>query len=253
MKKFIAQSEASKKILNIAQMSSSLPVNVLIIGEIGVGKKLLAQNILPDAAYFDAKILEETLMNGKFNIDEYKELIILNIDTVLNKKEFLLYLNGIKIVATSNRNLTDIESQFAIKIDIPPLNQRIEDLEELKKVYLSEANDIYNTNIDINDLAFDLSLNGNTLKNSIYKTVSMRALSDDDMMESLEFFISNKFNEDKDYRELLQYFEIPLLNAAKKRFKSQLKMATKLNLNRITLRKKLEQYFQETPDNRLGE
>ena len=243
MKKFIAQSEASKKILNIAQMSSSLPVNVLIIGEEGVGKKLLARYILNDAAYFDAKALEESLINDKFNSAEYKELIVLNIDLVLNKKEFLTYLTGIKVVATSNKNLTDIESQFAIKIDVPPLNQRIEDLEELKKLYLSEANDIYNTDIDINDIPLDLSLNGNTLKNSIYKTVSMRALTDDDMMESLEYFISNKFDQDKDYRELLKYFEIPLLNAAKDKYKSQLKMATKLNINRITLRKKLEQYF----------
>ena len=245
MKKFIAQSDASKKILNIAQMSSSLPVNILIIGEEGVGKKLLSQHILPDASYFDAKVLEETLINGKFNIDEYKELIVLNIDSVLNKKEFLLYLSGIKIVATTSRGLSDIESQFAIKIDIPPLSQRVEDLEELKKIYLNEANDIFNTNININDIKIDLSLNGNTLKNSIYKTVSMRSLNDDEMMQSLEYFITNKFNENKDYRDLLKYFEIPLLNAAKIKFKSQLKMATKLNINRITLRKKLEQYFGE--------
>jgi DNA-binding NtrC family response regulator len=245
MKKFIAQSDASKKILNIAQMSSSLPVNILIIGEVGVGKKLLSQHILPDAPYFDAKVLEETLINEKFNIDGYKELIILNIDSVLNKKEFLLYLSGIKVVATTTRGLSDVESQFAIKIDIPPLSQRVEDLEELKKIYLNEANEIYNTNININDIKLDLTLNGNTLKNSIYKTVSIRALNDDEMMQSLEYFITNKFNENKDYRDLLKYFEIPLLNAAKVKFKSQLKMATKLNINRITLRKKLEQYFGE--------
>jgi len=200
---------------------------------------------LPYAPYFDAKVLEKTLINGKFNIDEYKELIVLNIDSVLNKKEFLLYLRGIKIVATTSRGLSDIESQFAIKIDIPPLSQRVEDLEELKKIYLNEANDIFNTNININDIKIDLSLNGNTLKNSIYKTVSMRSLNDDEMMQSLEYFITNKFNENKDYRDLLKYFEIPLLNAAKIKFKSQLKMATKLNINRITLRKKLEQYFGE--------
>ena len=243
MKKFIARSEASKKILNIAQMSSSLPVNVMIIGEVGVGKKLLAQNILPDATYFDAKVLEENLTKETFNTEEYKELIILNIDSVLNKKEFLLHLNEIKIVVTTTKNLTDVESQFAIKIDIPPLVQRVEDLEELKNIYLTEANDIYNANIEMDDLEFDLSLNGDTLKNSIYKTVSMRALNDEDMMKSLEYFISNKFNENKDYRDLLKYFEIALLKAAKNRFKSQLQMATKLNINRMTLRKKLEQYF----------
>ena len=37
-------------------------------------------------------------------------------------------------------------------------------------------------------------------------------------------------------------------NVAKVKFKSQLQMATKLNLNRITLRKKIEQYFGNNND-----
>ncbi|MEA3497431.1 MAG: sigma 54-interacting transcriptional regulator [Campylobacterota bacterium] len=245
MKKFIAQSEASKKILNIAQMSSNLPVNVMIIGEIGVGKNLLSQHILPDSPLFEANILEEMIINKTINIDQYKELIILNIDKVLNKKEFLEYLNGIKIVATSNRILEDIESQFAIKIDIPPLKDRVEDLNELISIYLNEANNIYNVDIDVKDFKYDLSLNGISLKRSIYKNISMRALNDEDLMESLEYFIDNKLKKNEEYRTLLKYFEIPLLKSAKKLFKSQLKMATKLNINRITLRKKLELYFGE--------
>jgi DNA-binding protein Fis len=38
---------------------------------------------------------------------------------------------------------------------------------------------------------------------------------------------------------------VPLLKAAKTAFKSQLKMAEKLSINRITLRKKIHQYFGE--------
>ena len=55
--KFIAKSESSKKLLNIAQMSSSLPVNVIITGETGVGKKILARTILPDVPIFQGKVL----------------------------------------------------------------------------------------------------------------------------------------------------------------------------------------------------
>jgi DNA-binding protein Fis len=46
----------------------------------------------------------------------------------------------------------------------------------------------------------------------------------------------------KTYKELLELFEIPLLQAAKKRFKSQVKMADNLDINRNTLRKKILQY-----------
>ena len=42
MEKFIALSPSTKKILKVARMSASLPVNVLITGQIGVGRLLLA-------------------------------------------------------------------------------------------------------------------------------------------------------------------------------------------------------------------
>ncbi|MEA2017176.1 MAG: Fis family transcriptional regulator [Campylobacterota bacterium] len=243
MKKFIANSETSKKILNIAQLSSSMPVNIMIIGEIGVGKTLLSQYILPNATIYDAKFLENSIVQNSINLEQYNELIILNIELVLNKKEFLKNLSGIKLVATSNMTLGDIDEQFAIKIDIPTLEERSEDLNELIEVYVDEAKNIYDSNIDIKNIDIDLSQNGISLKKSIYKSVLLKSLNDDDMKNTLEYFIEKKLEEGKDYRGLLEFFEVPLLNAAKTKFKSQLKMATKLNINRITLRKKLEQYF----------
>ena len=89
MEKFIAKSESSKKLLNIAQMSSNLPVNILIIGQIGVGKKVLANHILPDAVVFDARTLEESFINKSANIEEFNEMIISDIDGVLNRQEFM--------------------------------------------------------------------------------------------------------------------------------------------------------------------
>jgi DNA-binding protein Fis len=63
------------------------------------------------------------------------------------------------------------------------------------------------------------------------------------MNQALEYFISKKLSEQCNYKYFLKLIEIPLLNMAKFKFKSQLQMANKLNLNRITLRKKIEQYF----------
>lgn len=242
MKEFIAISEVSKKIINIANMASTLPVNILIIGEIGVGKKLLSTNILPNSIVFDAKFLEQSILNKTINLSLYQDMIIINIHNVINKKEFMEKLNGIKVVATSHFILNDIENLFAIKIDIPPLCQRAEDLEQLKKIHYEKAKDLFDVKIELDELDIDLSQNGISLKKSIYKSVFTKSLTDDDMKKSMEYFLHKKIIEKKDYKELLQYFEIPLLDAAKKEFNSQLKMANNLNINRITLRKKIEQY-----------
>ncbi|MGB5866805.1 MAG: sigma 54-interacting transcriptional regulator [Arcobacteraceae bacterium] len=243
MKKFIAKSEESKKILNIVQVSANLPVNIVIRGEGGVGKKLLAKEILPTSISLDGRFLETSMINHSINIDQYKELIITDIHQVLNKKEFLENLANIKIVATSKTLVQDIEEQFAIKVDISPLEKREEDLKEISKIYIQNANDIYNSNVSLESLNLDISENGISLKKSIYKNTLLNSLDDEDINQALEHYISKKLDENNIYKDFLKIIEIPLLNMAKIKFKSQLQMATKLNLNRITLRKKIEQYF----------
>jgi len=243
MEKFLACCESSKKILSIAQMSANLPVNILIIGQSGVGRKLLAQQISLDAPIFDAKTLESSIINNTANVKQYAEIIITGLESVLNKKEFLENLAGVKVIATTTYMLSDIETQFAIKIDIPPLKDRPEDLEEITQHYIKQAQEIYNINIATKDIDIDLSKNGISLKQSIFKNTMLKSLNDEDMKDSLEYFLLQKLQENKDYKELLEIFEIPLLKAAKKEYKSQLQMATNLKINRITLRKKLDLYF----------
>jgi len=58
MKKFIANSKNSKNALRMAGLASNLPVNVLIVGEIGVGKKLLAKTVSSKAYMIDIVKLE---------------------------------------------------------------------------------------------------------------------------------------------------------------------------------------------------
>lgn len=248
MNKFIAKSPESKKILNIIQTSAMLPVNFIIRGETGVGKKLLAKEILPQGISFDARFLETSLINDTINIEQYQEIIVTDIQNVLNKKEFLANLNGIKIVATSKTLVNDIEEHFAVKLDMPSLSRRPEDLKEIAKIYLKEANEIYDSNISLDNIDLDTSNNGLSLKKSIFKNTILHSLSDKDMTKALESFISHKLDENQPYKYFLKVIEIPLLNIAKLKFKSQLQMATKLNLNRITLRKKIEQYFGKNND-----
>ncbi|RLA76195.1 MAG: Fis family transcriptional regulator, partial [Epsilonproteobacteria bacterium] len=100
-----------------------------------------------------------------------------------------------------------------------------------------------NKDIDPNKIEIDLSQNGISLRQSVYKSVFLNTLTDDEIMYGLEKFLLKKLDDNSDYQKLLKYFEIPLLNAAKRKYKSQLQMANHLNLNRNTLRKKINLYL----------
>ena len=112
MKKFITNSVTSKKILKIAHISLNMPVNIMIIGEVGVGKTLLAQQILSNTTIFDARFLENSIVQKNINLKQYNELIVTNIELVLNKKEFLQKLDGIKLLEKSTKGFLKLYNRF---------------------------------------------------------------------------------------------------------------------------------------------
>ncbi len=58
----------------------------------------------------------------------------------------------------------------------------------------------------------------------------------------LEKYLSENLKGENSYKDLSYIFEVPLLKASTKKYKSQVQVAKHLGLNRITLRKKLETY-----------
>jgi DNA-binding NtrC family response regulator len=245
MKNFIALSPSTKKILKVAKMSATLPVNVLITGEAGVGRKLLSSTISPDAQSFKAKELEKLINSNNIDLEQFNTLIVYDIHKVTNKQEFINKLKDIKVVATSFDIVDELNEYFAVKIEIPPLDTRVEDLDELTNIYIKEATKIYSLSILKKDIKRDLSGNGITLKQSIYKSILLKSISKKEMMDTLNNFFLRELKDGKNYKALLEVFEIPLLKASRKIFKSQLQMANNLKINRITLRKKLHKYFGE--------
>ena len=245
MEQFIAISQSSQKILKIAKMSAELPINVIILGQTGVGRKVLANEILPGIQSFDARTLEKMILSKNINLKDYNALIIYDLNKVLNKEEFLERLKGIKLVATSFLDTSKYINDFAIKLEIPPLEERPEDLEALIDLYTKEAIKIYSSIETPKNINIDISGNAITLKQSIYKSILLKSMTKQEIMATLNDFFINEFKDERNYKQLLEVFEIPLLKAAKKVYKSQLQMANKLNINRITLRKKLHKYFGE--------
>lgn len=245
MEKFIATSQISQQILKSAKLSADLPINTLIYGQNGVGKKLLAHEILPNALLINGGELEKLIIAKQIDLDSYQSIIVDSIDDILNIEEFFKQLKNIKIVGTNIDKNDKFNQYFAIKIEIPPLRERPEDLDEIIEMYKKEAMSIYNTHIPVKNIEIDLSENGITLKQSIYKSILLQSINTKDMLQTMENYLTKKLENGDTYRDLIEIFEIPLLKAAKKIYKSQLQMADKLEINRITLRKKIHQYFGE--------
>ena len=105
MDEFIAQSEASKNALNMATLASTLPVAVLIFGEVGVGKKSLAHVVSHDAISYDALEFQNMLHEGSVKLEDFEILILSDIDRVNNIKQFIEKLEKyhIKLIATATQ------------------------------------------------------------------------------------------------------------------------------------------------------
>ncbi len=241
MDKFISFSPSSKECLRTALLSKELPVNTLLIGEKAVGKSELAKLIAPKAPTYYLAEVEEKLISGELDLDSLSEIVILDI----NKSSSCKYLieqfeqKSIKIVATTTSLNQTLEEKFLVKVEIPPLRERAEDVEFLTNSYINEAKKLFLIDKEFEDIDIDLSNNAISLKKSIFRAVLFDSLTKSDIMHILEDFLLKEFENETSYKKLLPIFEIPLLKAGEKAFKSQLQMAKKFDINRNTLRKKL--------------
>jgi DNA-binding NtrC family response regulator len=244
MSEFITESKHSKKALNMATLAATLPVAVLIIGEVGVGKKTLAKVVAPDAPCYSALELQAMLSEGSVNLEEIESVIISDIDRANNIKQFIQTLekHQIKLIATATQEKDSFIEKFAVRIDLLPLSQREEDLKLLSQSYLVEANELFCSDTKIEDIELDFSKNSISLRASIYRGVVFDAIGSEQISKLLESFLLKQMDDISEYKDLLEVFEVPLIKASRKKYKSQLQMATALNINRNTLRKKINQY-----------
>ncbi|MFW3342337.1 helix-turn-helix domain-containing protein [Aliarcobacter butzleri] len=246
MQEYIALDSISKEILNSAKLLQSVEVNALILGENGVGKKSLAKYILPNSKIYEAKALQKdiidnilTLQNESIIIDRVNE--ITNIDIFINWIE----KNQIRVIATSqasnlNQKLKDL---FIITLEIPPLKNRIEDTKALINKFSQEASSILEMPlVNSSKLITNISNNTHSLRKSIYFSYLFETIGENEILTFLEKYLSENLSKNSSYKDLLYIFEVPLLKAAIKKYKSQVQVAKHLDLNRITLRKKLEVY-----------
>lgn len=244
MEDFIAISQSSKEILNSAKLLQAVDIHALIYGEIGVGKKELARFILPNAKYYEAQELQKDIVDNIINIQN-SSIIINKIEEITNIDLLLTWIetNSIRIIATTlstnlNQRLLEL---FSITLTIPPLEQREEDMKQLTQKFSDEASRVLRVpKILPSKLMLNTTKNAHSLRKSIYFSYLFETIGEDEILMFLENYMLTNLEGENSYKDFQYLFEVPLLNAAKKKYKSQVQMAKHLGLNRITLRKKIE-------------
>ena len=246
MQEYIAKDSISKEILNSAKLLQAVEVNALILGENGVGKKSLAKYILPRSEIYEAKNLQKDIADEVL-ILQNEAIIVDKINEITNIDLFLKWIdeNSIRVIAISqtenlNQKIKDI---FSINLEIPNLSKRDEDTKALINKFSQEASSILDMPlIPLSKLIINISNNTHSLRKSIYFSYLFETIGEHEILMFLEKYISENLSGDNSYKDLSYIFEVPLLKASTKKYKSQVQVAKHLGLNRITLRKKLEIY-----------
>jgi len=239
--KFITTSNASSEAFKTATLLKTLSVNALIMGEVGVGKQSLASFILPNAPIIDASDFDALLTA----LERVHEIIITNIDCAPNIKRVVdtINENSLRVIATSKQSFDNKHTDeiFSVKFDIPPLSERMQDLDALVKKFTTEASLLFggDSKFNIKNFKPDLSQNADSLRRQVMINYLLQDVKDVELMDIIENHIYPKMGTSSDYRNLIYLYEVPLIRAGLKKFKSQLQLSDKLGLNRNTLRKKI--------------
>lgn len=238
---FITLSNASKEAFKTATLLKTLNVNSLITGEDGVGKKTLAQYILPNATIiqasdFDASISALHNSNQVIFTDLHSSP---NLDILIEN----IRNNDVQVLATSKEYISTehIDDIFSVKFSIPPLSQRQEDIAGLIEIFLEEASVLFGdkTTVLRDDFIPDVSSNASSLRRQVMMYYLFQDVQEKELMDIMENYLATRLGSNSDYRNFLYLYEAPLIKAGLGKFKSQLKLSDKLGLNRNTLRKKI--------------
>lgn len=236
---FLSNCDEIEKIIKGFTLTKPLYVSSLLIGEMHTGKRTFIQSLFPDRIYVDAKNEEELLSALEVN----SELVIYNFEAIHNIQK--LNFENKKIIAIANtvRKSQEYSDIFAFIYTMPNLQNR-DDLNllishfqrEIEKALMLEEHAL------IPQEKLDLSQNLKSLKTSIYKELVVKTFDEQDIKALLYDYLFKTVEGNNAYREHLGLYEIPLIEAGLKKYKSQLKLANVLGLNRNTLRKKIQEY-----------
>ena len=240
MIKFIAESPQLKKITKSLELTKKFYVSSLIVGEACTGKKSLARHILPSAPMVAGDDLQKVIET----VAEHDEIIISDFEKISNYA--LLNFDNKRVIATALYQPRDtmVDRLFGHIYEMPPLRERPEDARRLAEIYLREASRMlaFENPEPMDTGRLDLSRNSQSLKRQVYKHLILSTIDAHEIESIMYDFFSKNLGGENDYKEYLHLYEKPLIEAGLARYKSQLKLASVLGINRNTLRKKVNEY-----------
>ena len=241
METFFSTSEKIQHIIKSFNLTKTLYVSSIIIGDAHTGKKSLARSLFPNAPLVFGEHQEEV----ELALENYDELIITDFEK-LTKQNGLDFTNK-RIIATANYmgNSSLIDDIFAFIYSMPSLQERPEDVTYLKEVFIKEASDILmleKNMISTNNITLNLTKNTKSLKKSIYTHLLKQSMQATDIEDVLYTYLLNHLDGNDAYKEHLHLYERPLIEAGLKKFGSQLQLSSILGINRNTLRKKIHEH-----------
>ena len=241
MESFYTKSEQVQQIIKGLNLTKTLYVSSIIIGQPHIGKKSLVTHLFPDTPVVSGADQEavESMMTTS------DELIITDFEKLPNKES--LDFDNKRIIATANYigNQQTIDALFAFIYMMPSLKERPEDVLFLKKAFLKEACNILMADISqfaAAQLPTDLTGNSKTLKRSIFHYLISRTMGKAEIQEAIYNYLLQHLEGNNGYKEHLDLYEVPLIRSGLKKYRSQLKLSQILGINRNTLRKKIHEH-----------
>lgn len=241
MEQFFTKSEHVRNIIKGFNLTKTLFVSSIIIGEAHIGKKLLARSLFPEAHVVsgeDQQSVEDALR-------EFDELIITDFEKLSNQES--LNFDNKRIIATANYmgNKQIIDTLFAFIYTLPPLKERPEDTEYIKANFVKEAKEdlmLEALEITLSEIPLNLSKNTRSLKSTIYRYLMTHAMEKEDIEEAVHSYLLKNLDGNNGYKEHIVLYEKPLIEAGLEKYGSQLQLSQVLGINRNTLRKKIHEH-----------
>jgi DNA-binding NtrC family response regulator len=240
MMNFIAVSSQLTDIVKNLHLIKDLYVSTLIVGEPYIGKKTLASYIYPEAIIINGSNSIEEIIR---EVEKHETIILINFQDISNYEK--LNFDDKRVIATSTYipNSNIIDNLFGFVYELPSLKDRIEDAYEIANQFLDEATTILQVDEkpSVESIDLDLSNNSKSIQKSIYSHILLKSLQSSDIEQIMYNYLYKNLEGKNGYKEFLYLYEKPLIEAGLQKYKSQLKLAEVLGINRNTLRKKVNE------------